>query len=65
MNENEVICPYCKAVGEYCDFPDLFYSDMVNSKELNDQLEYLVDIQELGYSVVTCHTCGQVFICKM
>ena len=56
-------CPFCGFESDYCDFPDLFYTDENNSnwtKQYNLQKE----IQQLGYNIVTCGDCGEVFIIK-
>lgn len=57
-----ITCPYCGFTSDECDFPDLFYPDSNNTAELNKQLELLEEIQKLGFNVVTCGDCGQVFI---
>ena len=58
---NELSCPYCNFTGELCDFPDFFYEEG-DDNALNEQLKILQEIQELGYNVVTCGHCGDVFL---
>lgn len=58
----ELTCPYCGFTSEVCDFPDLFYDDDDITCEMKRQLDLLKALQELGYNVVTCGDCGQVFI---
>jgi hypothetical protein len=57
-----ITCPYCGFTSDECDFPDLFYDDYDMTYEMKKQLEILTALQELGYNVVTCGDCGQVFI---
>lgn len=59
---NDLICPYCGYESDPCDFPDLFYNDYDVTCEMKKQLDLLIDLQELGYNIVTCGQCGQVFI---
>lgn len=59
-----LICPYCKYQNEECNFPDLFYDDINNDFYIKQQLQNLKEIQQLGYNIVTCGDCGQVFIHK-
>lgn len=58
----KLTCPYCGFTSDECDFPDLFYDDYDVTCEMKRQLELLTALQELGYNVVTCGDCGQVFI---
>lgn len=58
-------CPHCEHYQEFCDCPDLFYSDTSNSKEINNQLKLLEEMHTKGFNVVTCGHCGQVFIHKI
>lgn len=58
----ELTCPYCGFTSDECDFPDLFYTDYDVTYEMKKQLELLIALQELGYNIVTCGDCGQVFI---
>ena len=63
VKEGELLCcPHCEHYMEFCDCPDLFYSDASNSKGLNEQLKLLEEMQTHGYNIVTCGNCGQVFI---
>lgn len=62
---NDLICPYCKCTNEKSNFPDLFYEDLNNTLNLKQQLQNLKELQALGYNVVTCGDCGQVFIQKL
>lgn len=62
MNSGDLRCPYCGFYGEECHFPDLFYADKNNSKELNEQYRLLLDMQKAGFNIVTCGDCGCVFI---
>lgn len=55
-------CPHCGLYQEFCNFPDLFYSDASNSKDINEQLKLLEELQTKGFNVVSCGHCGQVFI---
>lgn len=57
-----ITCPYCGFTSNKCDFPDLFYDDYDTTYEMKKQLELLTALQELGYNVVICGECGQVFI---
>lgn len=57
-----ITCPYCGFTSDDYDFPDLFYTDYDVTCEMKKQLERLTALQELGYNVVTCGACGQVFI---
>lgn len=57
-------CPHCSTVNEPCYFPDLFYSDCNNSEDINKQVKIQEELQYLGYDIVTCGNCGQVFIIK-
>lgn len=54
-------CPHCGFEEDLCFFPDLFYPDDY-SPQYNEQAELLEKIQELGYNIVTCGKCGEVFI---
>lgn len=58
-------CPYCGDTGELCDFPDLFWEDCDNTKEINKQYELLEQMWDKGFNIVTCQDCGQVFIHKI
>ena len=58
----DLTCPYCNYKGDYCDFPDLFYTDMNNTPELDEQYTLLRELWSKGYNIVTCGNCGQVFI---
>lgn len=61
----ELTCPYCGFTPDECDFPDLFYDDYDDCDvtcEMKRQLDLLKALQELGYNIVTCGNCGQVFI---
>lgn len=55
-------CPHCEHYQEFCECPDLFYPDASNSKDVNNQLKLLEEMQRKGFNVVTCGHCGQVFI---
>lgn len=57
-----LVCPYCGFTSDECDFPDLFYIDFDVTCEMKRQLDLLKALQELGYNVVICGDCGQVFI---
>lgn len=60
--EYDLRCPYCGCVGDYCDFPDLFYDDADNTPELNEQVILQEEMWDVGFNIVTCGNCGQVFI---
>ena len=63
LRQGEILkCPNCERYMEFCDCPDLFYTDSNNTKELNEQYKLLQEIQAQGYNIVTCGHCGQVFI---
>ena len=64
-NNYDLICPYCNFTNEEANFPDLFYEDSNNNLYLKQQLQNLKELQALGYNVVTCGDCGQVFIHKI
>ncbi len=64
MNIEEVICPYCKYISDYSNFPDLFYEQEGQDLYLKQQYQSLIELQQLGYNIVTCGNCGQVFIIK-
>lgn len=64
-NNYDLICPYCKYTNEESNFPDLFYEDSNNDLYLKQQLQNLKELQALGYNIVTCGDCGQVFIQKI
>lgn len=55
-------CPYCGFKEDNCFFPDLFYRDDNSSPEIRQQANYQNELQKLGYNIVTCGQCGQVFI---
>lgn len=58
-----LVCPYCGFTSDESAFPDLFYTDDDDTTyEMKKQLELLIALQELGYNIVTCGDCGQVFI---
>lgn len=57
-------CPHCGYEDDYCNFPDLFYPDKNNSKEINRQLNLLQKMQDYGFNIVTCGMCGNVFIVR-
>lgn len=57
-----LVCPYCGFTSDESGFPDLFYDDYDTTYEMKKQLELLIALQELGYNIVTCGDCGQVFI---
>ena len=65
MENTDIICPYCKYYNEVSNFPDLFYEDLSNDLYIKQQLQNLKEIQTLGYNIVTCGDCGQVFIQKL
>ena len=40
LKQGEILkCPHCEHYQEFCDCPDLFYSDANNSKDINNQLK--------------------------
>jgi len=55
-------CPYCGCESEECDFPDLFYIDNESPQEIVEQEKLLREIQSHKLNIVTCATCGEVFI---
>lgn len=61
----DLTCPYCNYKGEYCNFPDLFYTDTSNTPEINEQYGLLQELWTKGYNIVTCGDCGSVFIHKI
>lgn len=61
----DLICPYCKHINEESNFPDLFYEDSSNDLYLKQQYQNLKELQAIGYNIVTCGDCGQVFIQKL
>ena len=65
MENADIICPYCKYYSEVSNFPDLFYEDLSNDLYIKQQLQSLRELQSLGYNIVTCGDCGQVFIQKL
>lgn len=62
---NELKCPHCGYTGDECNFPDLFYRDITNTKEINKQVDLLYELNSNGFNIVTCGDCGQVFIQKL
>lgn len=60
---DEIICPHCGYMSDECDFPDLFWKDE-GLKKFNRQADLLEALQVLGYNVVSCGNCGDVFIIK-
>ena len=58
-------CPYCGYIEEESNFPDLFYKDINNTSELNNQYKLLLELNEVNFNIVTCGMCGQVFIQKI
>lgn len=56
-------CPFCGFTGDFCDFPDLFYE--ADEESYNEQYQYQQSLIDLGYNIVTCGHCGDVFIQKM
>ena len=54
-------CPHCGFEEDSCFFPDLFFRDD-NYPQYDEQVDLLEEIQELGYNIVTCGKCGEVFI---
>lgn len=64
MNDEKLTCPYCKYTSDICNFPDLFYADDDNTDGLNSQFELLLELNSVGYNIVTCGRCGDVFIQK-
>lgn len=58
---DECKCPYCGYRDDYCAFPDLFYEGDYTQKK---QYKLLKEIQNLGYNVITCGMCGEVFIVR-
>lgn len=65
LNGELLRCPYCGYTGELCNFPDLFWEDCDNTKEINKQYELLEQMWDKGFNIVTCGDCGQVFIHKL
>ena len=65
MMFDDLRCPYCGWESESCNFPDLFYDDYEVTYEIKKQFDLLIALQELGYNIVTCRQCGQVFICEI
>lgn len=65
MYEKYLQCPHCGELQEECNCPDLFYPDIRNTKEINQQLKLQTEIQSLGYNIITCGNCGLVFIQKL
>lgn len=64
--KNEFIkCPYCNALHEPSGCPDLFYTNDTNTSEINEQVVLQTELQTLGYNIVTCGNCGEVFIHKI
>lgn len=62
VGEHNLVCPHCGMVGEPCDMPDLFFNDLNNTKEENEQAKLLEEMWEVGFNVVTCGDCGGAFI---
>lgn len=63
---NEILkCPHCEQYQEFCDCPDLFYTDITNTTLIEKQYKMLLELNQLGYNIVTCGNCGQVFIQKI
>jgi hypothetical protein len=60
----DLVCPYCECIADESNFPDLFYGD-TDDLHFKQQLQNLKELQKLGYNVVTCGECGQVFIQKL
>ena len=60
----DLTCPYCNYKGDYCDFPDLFYTDSNNTPARDEQYKLLQQLWTKGFNIVTCGECGQVFIHK-
>lgn len=58
-------CPECGITDDICYFSDLYYKDENNSKSFKKQARLQKKLQDLGYNVVTCPNCGQVFIYKI
>ena len=65
MKNTDLICPYCKYTNEESNFPDLFYEDLNNDLWIKQQYQHLKELQAIGYNIVTCGDCGQVFIVKL
>lgn len=65
MDKDLIRCPYCNYESDESNFPDLFYQDLNNSPEVNKQYRLLEDMWANGFNIVTCGSCGQVFIQKL
>ena len=58
-------CPGCHFTDDICSFPDLYCEDIDNTKAINNQVKLQRELLNLGYNIVTCGNCGQVFIYKI
>ena len=56
-------CPHCENYLEHANCPDLFCVE--ETQQLKEQEALLREVQALGYNIVTCGNCGQVFIHKL
>lgn len=65
MKDYDLKCPYCGFEGDCCDFPDLFYEDADNTTEINEQVKLQKAMWNVGFNIVTCGNCGDVFIQKL
>ena len=57
----ELTCPHCCLSSDPCDFPDWLWADS-DVDEYPDQYDILMDMQKVGFNVVTCGRCGEVFL---
>ena len=61
MND-ELKCPHCGFTSDYGNFPDLFFFDEDNTREINEQAVIQEEMWDKGYNIVTCGECGLPFI---
>lgn len=65
MSKIEILtCPYCGFTDDICSFPDLFYTDLNNTAAQNEQYKLLLELNEIGYNIVSCGKCEGIFIHK-
>lgn len=61
--EYPLVCPYCHGKFDYCDCPDLFVDG--DSSSPDEQVKLLEELWTHGFNIVTCGSCGGVFIHKI
>ena len=61
--EYYLTCPTCGFKADPCGFPDLYWE--VDEDDYPEQYEYQRAIQKLGFNIVRCGECGEVFIHKI